>query len=124
MTRISTQLGAIIFRSKKQAQQTGLQEDSTVHIEHSSSDELKTQLENFEGQYKTLQERNLALDLTRGKPSADQLALSDALDGILQGNYLAADGTDTRNYGGLAGLTEARALFACVHCRHNQGTGF
>lgn len=114
MTHISTQLGAIIFRSKKQALRTGLQEDSTVHIEHSSSDELKTQLEDLEGQYKTLQERNLALDLTRGKPGAEQLALSDALDGILQGNYLAADGTDTRNYGGLAGLSEARALFGSV----------
>ena len=54
----------------------------------------------------------LALDLTRGKPCADQLALSDALDGVLAGNFFAADGTDTRNYGGLRGLPEARALGA------------
>ena len=44
----------------------------------------------------------LALDLSRGKPAADQLSLSDGLDGALGGNYTAADGTDTRNYGGAA----------------------
>lgn len=54
----------------------------------------------------------IALDLTRGKPAPDQLALSDALDGILAGNFRAADGTDCRNYGGLRGLPEARALGA------------
>jgi len=54
----------------------------------------------------------LRLDLTRGKPAIEQLALADGLDGILQGNYLASDGTDTRNYGGLTGLPEARNLGA------------
>ena len=54
--------------------------------------------------------KGLALDLTRGKPCAEQLALSDGLDGILGGEYLLQDGTDTRNYGGLLGLPEARAL--------------
>ena len=60
-----------------------------------------------------LQKSNkLALDLTRGKPAPDQLTLSDAMDGVLAGNYIAADGTDTRNYGGLRGLPEARELGA------------
>jgi aspartate/methionine/tyrosine aminotransferase len=54
----------------------------------------------------------LKLDLTRGKPAPDQLALSDPMDGVLQGNYVAEDGTDSRNYGGLRGLPEARALGA------------
>ncbi len=54
----------------------------------------------------------LKLDLTRGKPAIEQLALADGLDGTLQGNYLASDGTDTRNYGGLTGLPEARNLGA------------
>ena len=53
----------------------------------------------------------LSLDLTRGKPSPAQLALSDDLDAA-NGPLAAADGTDVRNYGGLDGLPEARRLGA------------
>src|SRR5690606_2333957 len=65
-------------------------------------------------EYQAILAQKLNLDLTRGKPSAEQLALSDALDGLLAGNYTAADGTDTRNYGGLDGLPEAKALGAMI----------
>ncbi len=85
-----------------------------MHIEQLSVAELTTQLESLQRQYTALKARNLALDLTRGKPCTEQVALSDALDGILAGNYLAANGTDVRNYAGLEGLPEARALFAQV----------
>jgi hypothetical protein len=85
-----------------------------VHIDQLSTNELATQLESLQEQYSKLQNLNLSLDLTRGKPGAEQVALSSALDGILDGNYLAADGTDTRNYGGLDGLTEAKTLFGAV----------
>ncbi len=54
----------------------------------------------------------IKLDLTRGKPAPDQLALSDPMETVLAGDFLAADGTDSRNYGGLRGLPEARALGA------------
>lgn len=53
----------------------------------------------------------LKLDLTRGKPSAAQLALSNALDGLLQGDYHAG-AVDLRNYGGLDGIAQAKTLFA------------
>ena len=66
----------------------------------------------LERQFATLKGANLALDLTRGKPSADQLDLSNALDGILGGGFHAEDGTDVRNYGVLRGIPEARALGA------------
>jgi DNA-binding transcriptional MocR family regulator len=85
-----------------------------VHIDQLSATDLATQLDTLQQQYKALQGQNLALDLTRGKPGAEQLALSDALDGILAGNYRSENGTDVRNYGGLEGLPEARALFAKV----------
>lgn len=55
---------------------------------------------------------NLSLDLTRGKPGADQLDLSNELDGILNGFYLLQDGTDVRNYGGILGIPEARKFGA------------
>lgn len=53
----------------------------------------------------------LSLDLTRGKPSDAQLDLSHTLDGILGGDYLAGT-VDLRNYGGLDGIAQAKALFA------------
>jgi len=85
-----------------------------VHTEQAAEAELRQQLAYLHDQYDQLAAKGLSLDLTRGKPSAGQLALSDALDGILDGNYHAADGSDTRNYGGLDGLLEARTLFGGV----------
>lgn len=66
----------------------------------------------LEARFEALKGANLSLDLTRGKPAAEQLDLSDALDGLLDGDYRAADGTDVRNYGGLRGIPEARELGA------------
>jgi len=79
-----------------------------------STAELAAQLDTLEQDYAALGARALSLDLTRGKPGAGQVALSDALDGILEGDYRAADGQDVRNYGGLSGLPEARALFGSL----------
>lgn len=74
--------------------------------------ELSDQLTRWHGQYGDLSGGNLKLDLSRGKPGVEQVSLSNGLDGILQGNYIAEDGTDTRNYGGTRGIAEARSLGA------------
>jgi DNA-binding transcriptional MocR family regulator len=58
-------------------------------------------------------DRGLDFDLTRGKPSAEQLDLSSPLlEAVGPDDYLSADGIDCRNYGGLEGLPEVRALYA------------
>ncbi|MBN9789598.1 aminotransferase [Pseudonocardia sp. TMWB2A] len=63
--------------------------------------------------YEELKAAGLKLDLTRGKPSAQQLDLSHELLGLPgAGQFRAADGTDTRNYGGGQGLPELREIFA------------
>ena len=62
--------------------------------------------------FDALKDAGLALDLTRGKPGPEQLALSDGLDDLVGGNYRLDDGTDVRNYGGLTGIPEARRLGA------------
>lgn len=60
-----------------------------------------------------LRGRNLSLDMTRGKPAPEQLSLSDdLLIAVQPGDTTGEDGTDLRNYGGLAGIPEARRLFA------------
>lgn len=63
--------------------------------------------------YEALKARGLKLDLTRGKPSSEQLDLSNELLTLPgEGNYLDASGTDVRNYGGTQGLLEIREIFA------------
>ena len=82
-----------------------------MNINQASREQLENWRSELRAQYADFQQRKLALDLTRGKPSAEQLALSDALDGNLHGNY-TLDNTDLRNYGGLEGLPSARKLGA------------
>ena len=63
--------------------------------------------------YDAFKQRGLKLDLTRGKPSNEQLDLSNALLALPGArDSAAADGTDARNYGVLQGLPELRALLA------------
>ena len=63
--------------------------------------------------YDEFKKQGLKLDMSRGKPSPEQLDLSNALLAAMDG-YKAADGTDTRNYGGAIGLPEARTLFGSL----------
>ncbi|MGX1811603.1 aminotransferase class I/II-fold pyridoxal phosphate-dependent enzyme [Nocardia sp. NPDC055321] len=74
--------------------------------------ELVTEHETQTANYATLQTEKLTLDITRGKPAPEQLDLSLdllSLPGIE--DYRDATGTDVRNYGGLHGLPELRAIF-------------
>ncbi|HTF84275.1 MAG TPA: aminotransferase class I/II-fold pyridoxal phosphate-dependent enzyme [Cellvibrio sp.] len=85
-----------------------------MQLDQATPEQLRQWESQLAADYQAILDKKLNLDLTRGKPSAEQLALSDALDGILNGNYTAADGTDTRNYGGLDGLPEAKQLGANI----------
>jgi DNA-binding transcriptional MocR family regulator len=63
--------------------------------------------------YEALVGQGLKLDLTRGKPSAAQLDLSNELLALPgEGRYVDASGVDCRNYGGTQGLLEVREIFA------------
>jgi DNA-binding transcriptional MocR family regulator len=82
-------------------------------VSTSAPADLSENLAAFQAAYDELKAQGLKLDLTRGKPAADQLALSDALLSLPgEGSFTDAAGTDLRNYGGGAGLPELRALFA------------
>lgn len=78
-----------------------------------SSQEIQQEIKLLEQAYASFSALKLNLNMTRGKPCDEQLALSNGLLTVLDDqDYLAADGTDCRNYGGVDGLPEARALFA------------
>lgn len=63
-------------------------------------------------QYEEAKAKNLALDMTRGKPGSEQLDLTlPMLDLVTSSDYKTEAGADPRNYGGLDGIPEAKALF-------------
>ena len=76
--------------------------------------EQLARLQELRSEYENEKAKGLSLDLSRGKPSADQLDLiQDKFWGVdLKNNYLAEDGWDCRNYGVLTGLPEAKRLFS------------
>ena len=83
-----------------------------MSLDSLSRDELQARHDLYRRSYADLQAKKLALDLTRGKPSAQQLDLSNALLGLPgEANYRDDEGTDTRNYGGQHGLPALRAIF-------------
>jgi DNA-binding transcriptional MocR family regulator len=80
-----------------------------------SNSDLQALLERIKGEYDGFRARGLKLDMTRGKPSPEQLDLANALL-TLPGNrdYYTSAGEDARNYGALQGILEARTLFAPI----------
>lgn len=63
--------------------------------------------------YQAFKARNLSLDMTRGKPSSEQLDLSIGMMAEdVSKQYVTEQGVDCRNYGGLDGISEAKSLFA------------
>ena len=77
-----------------------------------SKEELLALKESLNKEYAEAKAKGLALDMSRGKPSAKQLDVSlGLLDTINSSSDLKAlDGTDCRNYGVLDGIPEAKKL--------------
>ena len=63
--------------------------------------------------YQTFKNSKKQFDLTRGRPSSEQLDLSNNLETIMKGDFFQ-DKIDTRNYGLLEGLPSARKLASWV----------
>ncbi len=85
-----------------------------MHLDQATPEQLRKLETALAEEYQTILQAGLNLDLTRGKPSGEQLDLSNALDGILQGKYQDTNGTDLRNYGGIDGIPEAKQLFSSM----------
>lgn len=81
-----------------------------------SKEELLAEKETLEAAYKEYQSRNLSLDMSRGKPSQDQLDLSMDFMDILNSHSVlkSEEGVDCRNYGILDGIKEAKELMASL----------
>mgnify|MGYP000697757774 CR=1 FL=1 len=79
-----------------------------------SKEELLKLQEELNAQYQDWKARGLKLDMSRGKPAADQLDLALPMMKVLSetSNFKSEDGVDCRNYGALTGILEARRLMA------------
>ena len=78
-----------------------------------SKQDLQKLYDNCKEKYNRYKAQGLKLDMSRGKPGADQLDLSMGLLCALNPeDYLSEDGTDCRNYGGVDGIIEMKKMFA------------
>ena len=79
-----------------------------------SKEELRALQTELQAEYEKLKESNIKLDMSRGKPAADQLDLSVGMLDVLNSEsvFKGEDKVDLRNYGAFDGIKEAKELFA------------
>ena len=77
-----------------------------------SREELLTLKKELDAQFADVKAQGLSLDMSRGKPGADQLDISMGMMDVLNGNtdLKCETGVDCRNYGVIDGIPEAMRL--------------
>ena len=77
-----------------------------------TNEELRELKKSLKAEYKAMQARDLKLDMSRGKPSQEQLDISMGLMDVLSSDadLMSDNGSDCRNYGVLDGIPEAKEL--------------
>ncbi len=78
-----------------------------------NSEELSAFEKQCEEEYESYKAKGMKLDMSRGKPSTEQLDLAMPMFDVFTNaaSMLAEDGTDCRNYGCLTGIPDAKRLF-------------
>lgn len=77
--------------------------------EKMTKEQLVAEKKELETRYNAFKAKGLRLDMSRGKPGADQLDLSSGLNDVK--DYIS-DGMDVRNYGIMDGIPSCKKLFA------------
>lgn len=87
-----------------------------MHYLSATREQLESEQSLLRELYNEIKSRNYSLDMSRGKPGADQLDISEALLTVLSENKdcYTENGTDCRNYGIVDGIPEAKKLFADI----------
>ncbi len=87
-----------------------------MYYKQLSKEQLVEQLEGLKAEYEKIKGMDMHLDMSRGKPGADQLDLSlNMFDVFHKGtDFVARGGVDTRNYGVVDGISEAKNMMAEV----------
>ena len=84
--------------------------------------DLEKEYQEMTARYEVCKQKNLKLNMSRGKPAKAQLdAVSDILKSLVSAEDCVVDGVDVRNYGELSGLRCAREYWADVlGCKAEQ----
>ena len=77
-----------------------------------SKEQLQAVKKELDQQYAEIKAQGLALDMSRGKPSVDQLNISMDMMDVLKSDsdLVCEEGVDCRNYGVLDGIKEAKEI--------------
>ncbi len=77
-------------------------------------EDLLQEFEKVKKDYESLRALHLSLDMSRGKPSFDNMDISEKMFDLVGNDtgFKNISGIDCRNYGGLDGLVELKNLFA------------
>lgn len=86
----------------------------SIELQQMSKEELAARVAELKNAYEAIKAKGLKLDMSRGKPGPEQLDLTlEMLECVnFRDGYKTENGTDTRNYGLLDGIPEAKKLFA------------
>jgi DNA-binding transcriptional MocR family regulator len=76
-----------------------------------SKDQLFLRKKEIEKRFSYYKKQNLKLDMSRGKPSSEQLDLSNVIFDY-NGSFISEEGYDCRNYGLPDGISEMKKIFA------------
>ena len=81
-----------------------------------NKDELAQEFKAVKAEYEKLRSLHLTLDMSRGKPGAVNMDLSEKMFDLVGNDtgFKNIDGIDCRNYGGLDGLHELKILFSKI----------
>ena len=85
-----------------------------AYLKDMSSAELKGFYEDTLKEYQACKDKGLKLDMSRGKPSRTQIALSNGIFSIDVVSNEVTDGIDAMNYGGFDGLPSCKRYFADI----------
>ncbi len=83
-----------------------------MNYQSMSREQLSALYTQLQAQYAAAKAKGLSLDLSRGKPCAEQLDLIDDMFDCLKASDAVSCGVDYRNYGLLTGIPAAKKLFS------------
>lgn len=81
-----------------------------------NKEQLQKELESLKKEYGDIREKDISLDMSRGKPGPEQLDLTMGMFDVLnsKSEIKASNGLDCRNYGVLDGIPEAKKMMADI----------